>query len=275
MQSNSIQRQYDEVIAPHYDRDPQLVIGRSLDRAIEQIQRQPHLVGNGTPRKVLDLGIGTGRFFEKLKPHAGHVQPFGIDFSEKMIAIARTRIPELTAVVDDATNLDAHFGTASFDLICTHFITGFIPIGVLAPKIRRRLAAGGFWSLIGGTKAGFPRLQKKASLPGMKLLFGGRTLAVDHYVCNPADHTEVVRALESSAFIVRECETFTPRVDFKNLNEFMDFAYYAGWLTPFIQALGLHRARSIVRAVLNAFFFPVQDYHSIEIVLAQKAGSES
>jgi hypothetical protein len=51
----------------------------------------------------------------------------------------------------------------------------------------------------------------------------------------------------------------------------MDFAYYAGWLTPFIQALGLHRARALVRAILNAFFFPVQDHHSIEIVLAQKA----
>jgi SAM-dependent methyltransferase len=271
MKSNLIQSQYDEVIAPHYDRDPHSVIGRSLDQAIEQIRRHLHLAGNGTAKKVLDLGIGTGKFFEKLKSHTEYVQPYGIDLSEKMIAIARARIPELTAVVDDATNLDAHFGSESFDLICTHFITGFIPLNVLAPKIRSRLADGGYWSLIGGTKAGFPTLQKKARLPGMKWLFGGHTLDVDEHVCNPADHAEVVRALESSAFVVCESQTFTPNLDFRNLNEFMDFAYYAGWLTPFIQALGLHRAGALVQAILNAFFFPVQDHHSIEIVLAQKA----
>jgi len=61
MQSQTIQRQYDEVIAPHYDLDPQSVIRPSLDRAAAQIQGQ-NLFRAGARLRVLDLGIGTGLF---------------------------------------------------------------------------------------------------------------------------------------------------------------------------------------------------------------------
>ena len=40
MNADTIQRQYDEVIAPHYDQDPQLVIGASLDSAAGQLRKQ-------------------------------------------------------------------------------------------------------------------------------------------------------------------------------------------------------------------------------------------
>jgi hypothetical protein len=42
-------------------------------------------------------------------------------------------------------------------------------------------------------------------------------------------------------------------------------------LTPFIERLGLHRAGSLTRLMMNRFFFPVNDHHSIEIHLARKA----
>jgi SAM-dependent methyltransferase len=272
MHSNTVQRQYDEVIAPHYDRDPLGVVGRSLDRGVEQILR--HAVpADGPGLKVLDLGVGTGQFLARLKRQGIDLQPFGIDLSEKMVDIARERIPDLVGAVDDATNVEAHFGGESFDLISTHFITGFVPISVLAPKVRGRLAEGGHWSFVGGTKAGFPTLQTKANGRAMKFLFGGRSVGVDDLVCNPADGAEVVAALENNGFAVVECETFAPALAFKNLDEFLDFGYYGGWLTPFIEPLGLHEARPMVRRFLNAFFFPVQDHHSIEIVLAQKRGA--
>ncbi len=50
----------------------------------------------------------------------------------------------------------------------------------------------------------------------------------------------------------------------------MDFAYHGGWLTPFVEAMGLHRLNRAARMLMNLFFFPVEDHHSIEIVLAQK-----
>jgi SAM-dependent methyltransferase len=271
MLTSAIQRQYDEVIAPHYDLDPQAVVGRSLDQALEHLV-QHGCLAEGVPLRVLDLGMGTGAFLARLRARDQSLRPFGIDISEKMIDIARDRIPGLEAVADDATNLDAHFPGVSFDLVCTHFVTGFVPLGVLAPKICGRLARGGYWSLVGGTKAGFPALRKKASGRAARLLFGGRSLGVDDLVCNPADRDEVVQTMERNGFAVRECVTFTPRLDFRNFDEFMRFAYYGGWLTPFIESLGLHTAGRVARAAVNALFFPAQDHHCIEIVLAQKIG---
>jgi SAM-dependent methyltransferase len=271
LKTQTIQRQYDEVIAPHYDLDPQAVTGISLERAAEQTRRRQVLGDGAETLKVLDVGVGTGVFLAKMQALGGErVQPFGLDLSEKMVAIARRRVPDLEAAVDDAANLDRHFPNESFQLICTHFLTGFVPLKVLAPKIWSRLRDGGYWSFVGGTKTGFPVLQAKAGAKPLKWLFGGRTLMIDDIVCNPADRAEVVRTLENAGFAVRTCETFKPELYFKKFQDFMDFAYRGGWLTPFIETLGLHKARAMTRLMLNLFFFPVHDHHCIEIVLAQK-----
>jgi SAM-dependent methyltransferase len=271
MHTDLIQRQYNDIIAPHYDHDPQSVTSDSLDRAVAQFLRQQPAGANGTPLKVFDVGMGTGLFLQKLQAGLGHsIQPFGLDLAEKMIEVARAKIPDLRAVVDTAANLDAHFPTESFDLISTHFITGFVPASVLAPKIWDRLEKGGHWSLIGGTRQGFPALQAKANSRILRWMFGGKKLEVDHMVCNPADRAELVHTLEQSGFVIRECETFRPEIRFANLNEFLGFAYYGGWLTPFVEALGLHQARAMLRLVLNTFVFPIKDHHCIEVVLARK-----
>jgi SAM-dependent methyltransferase len=271
LKTQTIQRQYDEVIAPHYDLDPQAVTGISLDRAAAQIRKLRLLDNCAEPLKVFDVGVGTGVFLAKLKALGRErVAPFGIDLSEKMVEIAQRKLPDLEAAVDDGANLDAHFPGQAFHLICTHFLTGFVPMQVLAPKIWSRLADGGYWSFVGGTKAGFPALQAKAGSKPLKWLFRGRTLTIDDVVCNPADREEVLRTLETNGFAVRACESFKPALFFKKFKDFMDFAYRGGWLTPFIEMLGLHKARAMTRLMLNLFFFPVHDHHCIEIVLAQK-----
>jgi SAM-dependent methyltransferase len=272
MQTELIQRQYDDVIAPHYDRDPYEVTSRSLDRAVDQLRRRA-ADPLTAPLRVLDLGMGTGAFLAKLRDHAAYLRPYGIDVSEKMIDIARTRIPGLVAAVDDAANLDGQFEHESFDLVSTHFVTGFVPMAVLAPKIHRRLAVGGYWSFVGGTMAAFPELQKIARGRVGRWLYGGAPLSVGDLVVNPAGRDEIVGTLTSHGYVVRECETFTPGFEFRNLDEFLEFAYYGSWLTPFVEKLGLHRASFLMRVALNLFVFPVRDHHCIEIVLAQKVGA--
>jgi SAM-dependent methyltransferase len=268
----TIQRQYDEVIAPYYDQDPQSVIGQSLDRATAQI-RSEHLPDNGIgPLRVLDLGVGTGTFLARLKRLGGEaVQPFGLDLSEKMVRLARAKVPDLVAEVGDAAELDSHFPGQSFDVICTHFVTGFVPMADLAPKIWSRLEVGGYWSFVGGTKQGFPTLQLKANGKLVRWLYGSPSLSVDSIVCNPAGREEVIRTLGAHGFEVRASETFAPPLRFGNLQEFMDFAYRGGWLTPFVETVGLHRAGFMTRLMMNLFLFPVNDHHSIEIHLARKS----
>lgn len=271
MTTDTIQRQYDEVIASHYDLDPQSVTGDTLDRAAEQIRMQ-HILGDGSTRlRVYDVGMGTGMFLTRLRALTeDQIQPFGLDLSQKMIDCAYQKIPDLVGAVDTAANLDAHFPDQSFDLICTHFISGFVPLSVLAPKVWSRLEVGGYWSYLGATKGAYPNLQAKANNKILRWLFGAPKLDVDNAVLSPANQQEVFDTLERNGFVVRQCETFQPRLRFRDLDEFLDFAYYGGWLTPFIDAIGLHKAGAFARFVLNRFVFPIEDYHSIEIHLAQK-----
>jgi SAM-dependent methyltransferase len=267
MQAAVIQRQYDEIIASNYDFDPQRVIARSRELALGQLRR--HLQAKQVPLRVLDIGVGTGRFLEQLREEAT-IEPFAIDLSQKMIDIAVARIPDLIAAVDSADNLDAHFQEVPFDLVCTHFITGFVPMREMATTIRARLSQGGYWSFVGGTKAGFAELQKLANSKLLKRVFKGRSLDIDDFVCNPANHAEVVETFGENGFTVCECQLFEPDLDFEDLDDFLEFAYEGGWLTPFIEGLGLHRAGRIVRALLNAWVFPVHDQHNIVIGLARK-----
>ena len=174
------------------------------------------------------------------------------------------------SAVDDAANLESHFEDRSFNLVATHFITGFVPMGLLAPKVAARLERGGLWSLVGGTKAGFPVLQKKANKLLFKLLFHVKSLDLTEFVCNPAGEQEVIDTFHRNGFIVRACQTFEPELAFKNFDQFLEFAYYGGWLTPFVESFGLHRARPALRAILNGVFFPVEDHHHVVIALGQK-----
>ena len=96
--------------------------------------------------------MGTGLFLGKLKDLAGdQIDPFGLDLAENMVEIARKRIPGLVAMVGDATKLDDYFPGEQFDCICTHFVTGYVSMSVLAPKIFSRLRAGRL--LVAGRRA--------------------------------------------------------------------------------------------------------------------------
>jgi SAM-dependent methyltransferase len=270
MITESIQRQYNEVVASHYDIDPQAVTGRSLERALDQLRAQHLLDNTTTPLHVLDVGMGTGLFLARLMGLRKGIQPFGIDLAEQMVAHARRRIPGLAAEVGDAVNVDACFAGRSFDLVCTHFVTGFVPLRLLAPKLRERLVDGGYWSFVGGTSAGFPKLQAKADGRVARCLVRAGARRLQDVLLNPADQDEVVRTLEAHHFQVVAAETFEPTVEFPTFDAFMEFGYRGGWFTPLIEGLGLHKANKVTRQLLNRFYFPITDHHNIAVVLARK-----
>jgi ubiquinone/menaquinone biosynthesis C-methylase UbiE len=270
MSTTAVHRAYNDVVATHYDLDPQGVIGRSLDRGISQMKDEG-LLAPGREFRVLDVGIGTGLFLERLGREAGgRMIPFGIDLAENMLEVARRRIPGLEAVVGDASDLDAHFTGTEFDCICTHFVTGFVGMRVLAPQIARRLKPGGYWSLVGGTKAAYPALQAKGDSRFLRWLSGAGSRRMDDTVLNPADEREVAETMHSHGFDVLRSETFEPTLSFEDFDAFMEFGYRGGWLTPLIESMGLHEAGPAKRWLLNRLAFPVSDSHNIVIALGRK-----
>ena len=266
-----IQRQYDDVIAEHYDLDAQNVTTRSLDLALKHIEQQGILsCESDTPLDVLDLGMGTGMFLEKLIETAKRpVDTWGVDLSPNMARIAESKIPGLKAAVDDATNIDDQFPGQPFDLVCTHFITGFVAVSHLAPRIFQRLRPGGIWSFVGASKQAYPTLRSKADSSVVKMLCGGAELSLDNMIV-PDDEADLIRQLTSVGFEVEISETFEPDLHFRNMDEFMEFAYAGGWLTPFIEDLGLHNIGRTTKTLLNTVVFPVGDHHSVLLAAARK-----
>jgi len=80
----------------------------------------PHLidtVGVSTGMSVLDVACGPGYVSAAIKERGAN--PTGIDFSRKMVAIARSMFPEVTFRESDAQQLP--FTEASFDRVLVNF----------------------------------------------------------------------------------------------------------------------------------------------------------
>ena len=80
--------------------------------------------------KVLDLGCGNGRFFEFLEDK--DIDYIGVDFSEKLIEIAKKKYPKIKFQVADALNLP--FPNNYFDKIYSIAVLHHIP----SEKFRRQ-----------------------------------------------------------------------------------------------------------------------------------------
>ena len=270
MESAVIQRQYDDVIATQYDQDPQNTTGKSLDRALNHLEAEGLFSEVLPAMRVLDIGMGTGMFLEKLRNRSQRpIEPWGIDISQQMAAIAHKKLPDLVSAIDDGANLDQHFCDERFDMVATHFVTGFVPIEHIAPRIFAKLDAGGVWSFVGGTTAGYAELQRRAAHPMLKLLFGGKAPDLQGMIC-PNNEREVVAVLGKNGFEILTSETFEPELRFPDFNTFIDYGYHGGWLTPFIEEIGLHKAKKWQQAIINKLVFPVVDHHSIVLALARR-----
>jgi SAM-dependent methyltransferase len=270
MSTVTVHHAYNDVVATHYDLDPQGIIGRSLDLGVRQLEEEGLLEPDRRWR-VLDLGMGTGLFLGKLRARAGdRIAPFGIDLAENMLEVARRRLPDLDAVVGDAGELDSYFLGQMFDCVCTHFVTGFVPMARLAPQIARRVEPGGYWSLIGGTKAAYPALQAKGNSKLLRRLTGAGDRTMDDTVLNPANLEEVAQTMDAHGFDLCRGETFEPTLTFCNFDEFMEFGYRGGWLTPLLESMGLPKAGPLKRWVLNRLAFPIEDRHNIVVALGRK-----
>ena len=101
------------------------------------------------------------------------------------------------------------------------------------------------------------------------MLFGGKSPDLQGMIC-PDNEREIVAVMEANGFEIVTSETYEPELRFADFDDFMDYAYHGGWLTPFIEEIGLHKAKRWQRAVLNKLVFPVVDHHNIVLALARR-----
>jgi len=127
-QPEEIQQYYDD-IAEQYDESR---FGTSYGAYIDQVESR-FLSACGLGGSVLDVGCGTGRFL-------GTVTNAGVDFSPKMVEIARRK--GLPVALADATDLP--FDDASFDhVVIMHLLMHVPDVGSVLREASRVVKDGG------------------------------------------------------------------------------------------------------------------------------------
>jgi len=99
------------------------------------------LAGEVAGKGVLDAGCGTGYLTEQLGKRGARV--IGVDFSEKMIEVARARAPGLDFRVDSCSDL-ATVGSGTIDLVVSNYVLMDTPeLEEALRAFHRVLAPGG------------------------------------------------------------------------------------------------------------------------------------
>src|SRR2546430_2271889 len=139
-------------------------VADKYDSVWSSLTRQfvPHLidaVGVSTGILVLDVACGPGYVSEAVKKVGAN--PTGIDFSGKMVAIARSMFPEITFREGDAQQLP--FADASFDRVLMNF-------GLLHLSQPEKACAEAFRVLKSGGRFGFTVWAGPEENPGAKIV---------------------------------------------------------------------------------------------------------
>jgi len=139
-------------------------VADKYDSVWSSLTRQftPHLidaVGVSTGMSVLDVACGPGYVSAEIKKLGAN--PTGIDFSRKMVAIARSMFPEATFREGDAQQLP--FTDASFDRVLMNF-------GLLHLSQPEKACAEAFRVLRPGGKFGFTIWAEPHQNPGGKVV---------------------------------------------------------------------------------------------------------
>ncbi len=166
--------------------------------------------------KVLDSGCANGRLFEALK--GKKIDYFGIDFSEKLIAIAKKNYPEARFQVADALNLP--FPPNSFDRVYSISVLHNIPSKnfqlqylketerVLKPKGLLILRVWDFWR-----RRATPKLLLKYTL--FKLIGKSKLDFKDIFVPWKASSGKILVQRYFHCFTKKELENLIKKAGFK------------------------------------------------------------
>ncbi len=229
MSTATVQRAYNDVVAPYYDLDPQGVTGDSLDRAVLQL-RQHHAFDDAAPFRVLDLGHGhravprqaqgpRRRADRPVRPRPG---------SENMVENARRKLPDLIAEVDDAANLDTRISRAVLRL---HLHPFHHRLRADDACSRRKSGIASKTAATGRSSAArWEPIRCCRPRPARAWSAGGSAPArepVNELVLQPGQLCGGRADAEAHGFDVCVAETFEPALAFRDFDEFMEFAYRA------------------------------------------------
>lgn len=254
----NIGKLYDQSIASTYDRDENGLLSGARALATRQIADH---VAAGEVEAILDLAVGTGESLLAMRDLFPRARLNGIDLSEEMLRIARTKLA-FNAIHDDVANTGRHFAPASMNLVLMHFLTTFIDGEEVVRETSRMLVPGGHYSIASSTFEAFPTIYGLA-----KAIFPDEFLRSK----NPApENTDAVVSFCTRAGMeIVAVERFTKEVSFASFEELYRFGMTSGFFAHILchlddeQLAGLAQIEGV---------FPLTDQYCGSVVLARRPG---
>jgi ubiquinone/menaquinone biosynthesis C-methylase UbiE len=110
---SKVSNQYDQ-FAEIYDRRWSSYVSNTLSFLIDHLQRSQQISGN---EHILDIACGTGELEKRLLNVHSDLKIIGVDISEKMLDMARLKLPNLEFV--KASAIAMPFPDHKFDMVVT------------------------------------------------------------------------------------------------------------------------------------------------------------
>jgi len=137
-------------IAPAYDRGNALL---SFGLAARWRKQAVASFSEERPQQVLDVACGTGDFVTAVLEASPTSRVIGLDFSEEMLHLARTKVSNATFVQGDVMALP--FEDKRFDVVTVGFgLRNFVDIPRALAQIARVLKPGGRLVILEATRPG-------------------------------------------------------------------------------------------------------------------------
>lgn len=232
---------------------------------------------HGKAFKILDLGVGDGRFLEVLKQQIPNAQCTGFDISPEMLKHAQNRL-DMTGIAAGAEKADHYLPLHSQDLVLAHFINAYIPIDTLFHQAHLMAKASGYFSYISTTYDSFPHCQEfLANFISENTFIGS---VIGHYYKSVVKNTTVApnldalkEKLQAHKFQIAEHHRLEIDIVFQSAEDVAQFGVDGSWFLnalnyPLVpQRLLVNKLTKLIEKIVT---FPFHDKHVIDIILAKK-----
>ncbi|NEQ67269.1 MAG: methyltransferase domain-containing protein [Symploca sp. SIO2D2] len=256
MNIEAIEKMYDQIIAKDYDRDEFNLLSESRNIVISQIRKNGSMVQVDT---VLDLALGTGEILLEIKKIFPNSKFYGIDISQKMMAIAKQKM-EINTFHDDAQNIGKYMQPNSINLLIIHYILAYVNPGIIISEAVRLLQPGGLCSIATSTYDSFKTLQKLAS----KFLSPEALRAQANI---PENSDTLKELLKIAGLEIIENIIFKKQLEFSDLNQLYNWGINSSWLTQYFSSFTREQWEMISA---TPDIFPIKDEFQSTIILAKK-----
>ena len=270
----TIEKLYDSTIAEHYGAVTATALEPMHDLCLQQIA---NFLPADRSYRIVESSVGTGEFLAKFihyiedQNSGTDLDIIGFDVSRAMLDQAKQKVAFNGHVLPFQRAIEI-LDTQTVDLICAHYVLSYVPLKELTHTASRLLKKGGLISIASTLfDPSYPAMKRLHSSP-IATLIGANKTPMRDLVNIPGDRTLLENELHDLGFEVLKSEEIPKDYSFASLKDYLVWAYYGGWATHAIDALGVrpNMLSRWIHFICNRLYFPIEESQTHLCLLARK-----